>query len=39
MEKYCDECSNELTKEEIECGDLDGLCHACYSKYEEKEMG
>lgn len=34
----CEECNKERTKKEIDCGDLDGLCYVCYSKYEEVDF-
>ena len=38
MEKKCNECNKKLTKKEIKCKDLDGLCYPCYSKYIDKDM-
>lgn len=31
--KLCQECNEPRTVKEIDCGDLDGLCYKCYSKY------
>ena len=33
---FCQECNKQRTIKEIQCGDLDGLCYGCYSKYLDK---